>query len=409
MLKYKYKIKNPEREKQMKNFFENKETKKINKKKIAITILIILVLIAVITLTIIYIKNEQFREWFDTSILQKEVDQNKLAIIELKEEDNPQIYAFNQNIGVLSKNKLKLYNNTGKEQANLTVEISNPIYSSNGRYLAIAENKGQKIYHITDNNITWEKTVEGNISQIQVNPNGYVAVIIVGTTNKTMITLYDDKGESLFNTYLSTSRVSDVTISKDNKYLAMAEIDTTGIVIESKIEVIDIEKVKTDAENSKVATYTFDNNELITNIEYQNKDQLICMTKDKIMQISLEGNKEEIHNNEKTKTTFQTIQLNNNVATIEEQTSNLFTADSIVTIINTENKNQITYTANAVTKDIYTYNDIIALNLGTEIEFINTGGWLVKRYKAEQEITDVTLSDNIAGIIYRDKIEIIDI
>ncbi len=409
MLKYKYKIKNPEREKQMKNFFENKETKKINKKKIAITILIILVLIAVITLTIIYIKNEQFREWFDTSILQKEVDQNKLAIIELKEEDNPQIYAFNQNIGVLSKNKLKLYNNTGKEQANLTVEISNPIYSSNGRYLAIAENKGQKIYHITDNNITWEKTVEGNISQIQVNPNGYVAVIIVGTTNKTMITLYDDKGESLFNTYLSTSRVSDVTISKDNKYLAMAEIDTTGIVIESKIEVIDIEKVKTDAENSKVATYTFDNNELITNIEYQNKDQLICMTKDKIMQISLEGNKEEIHNNEKTKTTFQTIQLNNNVATIEEQTSNLFTADSIVTIINTENKNQITYTANAVTKDIYTYNDIIALNLGTEIEFINTGGWLVKRYKAEQEITDVTLSDNIAGIIYRDKIEIIDL
>ena len=409
MLKYKYKIKNPEREKQMKNFFENKETKKINKKKIAITILIILVLIAVITLTIIYIKNEQFREWFDTSILQKEVDQNKLAIIELKEEDNPQIYAFNQNIGVLSKNKLKLYNNTGKEQANLTVEISNPIYSSNGRYLAIAENKGQKIYHITDNNITWEKTVEGNISQIQVNQNGYVAVIIVGTTNKTMITLYDDKGESLFNTYLSTSRVSDVTISKDNKYLAMAEIDTTGIVIESKIEVIDIEKVKTDAENSKVATYTFDNNELITNIEYQNKDQLICMTKDKIMQISLEGNKEEIHNNEKTKTTFQTIQLNNNVATIEEQTSNLFTADSIVTIINTENKNQITYTANAVTKDIYTYNDIIALNLGTEIEFINTGGWLVKRYKAEQEITDVTLSDNIAGIIYRDKIEIIDL
>ena len=44
-----------------------------------------------------------------------------------------------------------------------------------------------------------------------------------------------------------------------------------------------------------------------------------------------------------------------------------------------------------------------------EIEFINTGGWLVKRYKATQEITNVALSSNMAGIIYRDKIEIINL
>ena len=56
-----------------------------------------------------------------------------------------------------------------------------------------------------------------------------------------------------------------------------------------------------------------------------------------------------------------------------------------------------------------TKGNLIALNLGSEVEFINTSGWLVKRYIAEQEITSIVLSNSVAGIIYRDKIEIINL
>lgn len=393
----------------MKDFWKEPPTQKLNKKRITIFVIILIIIITTITITIIYVKNKDFREWIDTTILRKEVNQDQLATIEVKEEDNPQIQAFNQYIAILSKNELKLYNNSGKEEKKLSVEISNPIFNSQGRYLVVGENKGQKIYCITDKDIAWEQTVEGNISRVHVSQNGYVAITIVDTTYKTMISVYNEKGELQFNQYLSSTRVSDVAISNDNKYLAMAEIDTSGIVIESKIEVISIEKAKTDPNNSKIAAYTFENNELITNIEYQDKGRLICMSKDKITKISLEGEKEELSNNESKKTTFQSIELNNTVVTLEEKASSLFTADSIATIINTENKNTVNYTTQAVTKELYTYENIIALNLGTEIEFINTGGWLVKRYKAEQEITDITLSGNLAGIIYRDKIEIVNL
>ena len=58
---------------------------------------------------------------------------------------------------------------------------------------------------------------------------------------------------------------------------------------------------------------------------------------------------------------------------------------------------------------MYTYGDIISMNLGTEVEFVNTSGWLVKRYIANQEITNIVVSDSIAGIIYKDKIEIINL
>ena len=81
----------------------------------------------------------------------------------------------------------------------------------------------------------------------------------------------------------------------------------------------------------------------------------------------------------------------------------------MINIINVESKDTKTYTVGTSVKEMYTKGDIIALNLGTEVEFINTGGWLVKRYIASQEVTNVTVSNNIAGIIYRDKVEIINL
>ncbi len=77
--------------------------------------------------------------------------------------------------------------------------------------------------------------------------------------------------------------------------------------------------------------------------------------------------------------------------------------------MNIDNKETKEYTVDAVVKEIYTYGNRIALNLGTEVEFINNEGRLIKRYLANQEITNVVISDNIAGIIYRDRIEIINL
>ena len=72
-------------------------------------------------------------------------------------------------------------------------------------------------------------------------------------------------------------------------------------------------------------------------------------------------------------------------------------------------KKETTYKVESVTKEIYTSKNKIGLNLGTEIEFINTSGWLVKRYISNQEITKVTMTDSIAGIVFRDRIEIVNL
>lgn len=53
-----------------------------------------------------------------------------------------------------------------------------------------------------------------------------------------------------------------------------------------------------------------------------------------------------------------------------------------------------------------TSEENIALNLGSQIDFINTNGWLVKRYISQKEVNDIVVSEKIAGIIYKEKIEI---
>ena len=392
----------------MKDYWEEPERKKINTKKIVLSVTISIVVVAIIVLVALYITNKEFRNWIDIQIFRKEISQDKVATIDLEEEQTANIYAFNKYIGILNKNKFVLYGSTGTEETSLDVQITTPAFYTSNRFLVIGEKNGQKIYLIEDKEIAWESEIEGNISQVYVNKNGYVAVIISETSYKSVIQLFDPDGNALFKKYLSSTIAVDVSISNDNQYLAIAEIDTSGTIIQSNVRVISIEMTKTDPENSETNNYKSEQNKLLVNIKYQDKDRIICMYTDTISIIE-NGQETVLFDNKDKKITAQSINLDNHFTTIQEESSGIFSANSVVNIVNVDSKDTKNYTVETAVKEIYAKGDIIALNLGTEVEFINTGGWLVKRYVASQEVTNVTISNSIAGIIYRDKVEIINL
>lgn len=391
----------------MKDFWIEKKEKKINKTKIIVSIILAIIIIIAITLIVLYNTVDDFQNWVDKNILNKEVLQDTATTIELQDE-NAKVYAFNKNIAVLSKNKFQIYNNFGNKEEELEIEITNPLFSSSNRFVAIGENKGQKLYVIEDKKIAWDTEIEGEISQVHINKNGYVAVVITGTSYKTVIAMFDNNGKALFKTYLSNTRLADVSISNDNKYLALAEVDTSGTIIQSNVKIISIEKAQSDSKNSMEKVYNGQPNSLITNIKYQDNNKLVCMY-DNSVHIIVDEKDEVLTDYNNQKISFCSIKLNNNIVDVKEQSSGLFTADSIVNITNISNRVVKTYQTDAVTKEIYSYENVIALNLGSEIEFINTDGWLIKRYIAKQEITNTVISNSVAGIVYRDKVEIINL
>lgn len=392
----------------MRDYWVEPESRTINAKKIIACVLISILVVAVIVVVSLYISNREFRNWIDVEIFRKEVSQDKLATIELDDGDNSNVYAFDDYITILSKNKLSLYGSSGTEEASLDIQITKPVFNATNRFLVIGESNGQKLYLVENKNIVWENQIEGNISQVYVNKNGYVAVIISGTSYKSVVEMFDPEGNVLFNIYLSSTMAVDVTISNDNKYLAMAEIDTSGTIIQSDVRIISVEKAKTDPTNSEEKKYDSEKNRLLVNIKYQDKDKIVCMYTDAISIIENDS-ENVVFEKDDQKITSQSIELDNNFVTIEEESSGIFSANSVASIMDIDSKNQKDYTVNTSVKEIYTKGNIVALNLGTEVEFINTGGWLVKRYVANQEVTNITISNNIAGIVYRDKVEIINL
>ena len=144
---------------------------------------------------------------------------------------------------------------------------------------------------------------------------------------------------------------------------------------------------------------------MITKIKYQDNNRLVYMTDQEIESIKDEEKKTLVTIDNST--TFASVNLNSHVAYIGEETSGLFNYNSLLKIINTSNNQINTYDFNEVAKEMYTYDNVIGVNMGTEIYFINTSGMLLKKYNSTQEISNVVLSNNLGVIIYKDRVEII--
>ena len=217
-------------------------TKQINKKKMAIFISIVSILVLILILGIIYFFSSSFRAFLDIYIFRKEIKSDNLAYVDISTDEDQYFHAYDKYISVLNKKVLYIYNSSGQEVAKNDINISSPIFANNNKFLAIAENNGNTIYMLSGTNIVWQNTLDGTISKIKVNKNGYVSVIITGTSYKSIVISFDAKGNELFKTYLSSNLAIATDISHDNKYLSIAEIDYSGSIAKCMVKNISIEK-----------------------------------------------------------------------------------------------------------------------------------------------------------------------
>jgi len=383
-------------------------SRKINKKKLTIFITICSILFLILIASIIYCFNSPFRKFIDIYIFRKEINSDKLPEIQVSSKEDQYFHAYDKYIALLNKKVLYTYNSAGENIATNDINISSPIFASKNKFLAIAENNGNNIYLISGTNIVWQNTLEGNISKISVNKNGYVSVIISGTSYKSIVVSFDSKGNELFKTYISNNLAISTDISNDNKYLSIAEIDYSGSIIKSMIKNISIEKAKTDPTNSVIYTYTFNNNELVTNIKYQNKSNLICLTNNNIYLLTVEDEVDshimDVGNNYE----FIDINLKNHFIYTYNNYHN-FSNISYINILNPQDGSKNIYEFKGSIKSIFTNDQKIAVNTGSEIHFIGLNGWLIKKYDSYGEINNIILGDSVAGIIYKDKIKIVEI
>lgn len=385
---------------------KNIENRSLNWRKVFKLLICIFIILLIIAFCVLYEKNEPTRVFFDKYIFRKHVSENNLPTIDLDSSSSYKFYAYNDKILSLTKNTLTFYNKSGNKEHDLNIEITNPIFESNNNYLCIAEKDGQNLYLISGNNIVWQKSLEGNISNVSLNKNGYVSVSLSGTSYKTIVLLINPEGTELFKNYLKSSYVIDTSVCDNNKYLAIAAANLSGTLIQSNIEIISIENAIYNSGEAKVYNYVAPNNNLIIDIKYINKDTLVCRFDNCISYIN-NNTVNEISNFSNTNVIFTDI--NNKIIEIVKDGNSIAGATFNLQILTPNRENINIYNIKEEPKSIKVFDDVIAINLGVEVLFINNNGWLLKQYKSSHEIKDVILCNNIAGIIYTNKIEIISL
>lgn len=316
------------------------------------------------------------------------------------------VYTYTNRMVITKNKKIYLYDKYGKEEASYDVEINNAIYDSKDKYLVVAEKNGKKVYVLHQKNIVWQSEIDGEIENVEINKNGYVVIKAHNSNYKSIIILYNSEGKEQFKKYLSNV-VIDIGISEDNNYLAYAELNTSGVLAQSIIKILSIDKALKNNEDSIEYSYQADINKLILNIEYQNNNKLICMY-DNSIDIIEKNNSRQLVNFENKNITFISIDFDDVVAVVEENTNNN-EIESKVKIINTSNGKENIYVHNQVVKSIFSADNVLAVNYGKELHVIARNGWLVKKYISSREIDNVTISSKMVGIIEKNKILIFDI
>jgi hypothetical protein len=362
--------------------------------------------IIILVVMLLYMFNEPAREWMNIYLLRKSVTEDDIATIELEVDKTQSIYAYDRYISVLENGKLRIYNSYASKEADLDVPISNPMYAHSNDYMVVAEKGGQKVFLISGAKVLWEKQIEGNISKVNVSKTGYVSVIVTGTMHKSVIITFDKNGEELFKAFRAFSIAIDTDVSVDGKYLAVGEINTSGSLIQSSVNIIDVEKaVKGDGTDSTVFIHNADSNRMLTNIKYQEKGQLVCIYDDSIHMIDNE--KDNVLVEFKKNTQIADINLKSYIVMTEEISTGPFTSKTDIILKNIITGAETKYSINSSIKEIVAYNNISAVNIGTEILLINLNGWVEKKYTSHQEAKEIVLGTSIAGIVYRDRIKVL--
>jgi len=383
---------------------EKFKEKRRNKKMTTLTVITLIAILLLIIISL-YMANREFRSFIDKYILRKEIYEENANSITIDTENTSLIYAYDKNLAIYTDGNINFYNSNAKQVSNIEITLSKPIADSAKNYLALGDYGSQKICLVKDNELVWQKDIEGKVSKIAVNKEGYMAVSVTGTTYESIVLLYNEKGELQFSKYISTYVVG-LALSEYHQYLGIAEIDNSGISPSTKIEMVSVELAKNNKKDATVNSYQAEANEYLSGIKFQTKDNLICCFDQYILKLNEKETKKIYELSDLT--AYIDINMSESFARVDKEASSVFKSDYRLKIRNT-NGNDKVYIIEGNLINLKSRDDKIALNLGNEVQFINSKGWLEKRYISSQEIYDVVVSEKLGVIIYKTKIDLVSL
>lgn len=373
-------------------------------KKLKKTIIISIILIIFASMSILLIKD---------NTKENKLEQKNFQSIDIS--PGEKIYTYNEYIYIYGKSGIKI----AKQEDVLAQEsfsLENPYIATSYDKLAICDVKGKVARVYSNKGNLYTVNTANSILGITINKNGYLGMILKNNENYE-IEIYDNSGQNIYSTkdisYNEGVPVG-ISISDDNKTLAVSYIKTIGATIDSNI-------VFYSMEGNEVFGGYIKSNQIVGIIKFVENNSLIGVSESEIFSIKVNSNT----NNEQIKEIYKKP-LNNVLKDMDFidgvgyvvcygkpiLTTKEYIEENTVIFYNSSGGEIGKYYEKD--KDIinlYSHSEGVVLQENRLFTAINTSGREIWSYQATQDIKQVNFynKNNKALIVTNDKIKIVKI
>ena len=217
-------------------------------------ILISVILVAII-LVLMFVIREIAVEFFGYKPpALSEASQKKSQQIEvsLNGENKYEHIVTEKYIYFVGTDKIIVTDSNGSKKGELSISTANSIPKSMGKFVAVGDMGGNRIYIVSGTNIKKEIVTKNKIKNFSVNSSGYCVAVTEGDMGKRYVTAYNAKGEEIFVWDSGNMLVLNAVIADNNKNVIVSSVDTKDGVMKSVLSFYNVSKAEA------VATETYE-------------------------------------------------------------------------------------------------------------------------------------------------------
>lgn len=153
----------------------------------------------------------------------------------IKNEQMVDFATFNNNIAVLSKANVFVYNNNGKKVNSFMHGYTNPVIKESTKRILTYDRGGNKLRVDTANSSIGSVQLKFPILTAQISTNGSVAVVTSSDRYPCEVQVYDNSLKNMIYRYYSTEEFSIVDFSMDEQSLFCGAISTREGILSCNI------------------------------------------------------------------------------------------------------------------------------------------------------------------------------
>lgn len=174
-------------------------------------------------------------------------------------------------------NYICFINSNGEIELEQNTTIVDPLLSTNGKYIALASENGNKLCLYYDSELLYETDTENTIKSMHVSSKGDVILICDKPGYKGSVSVYNKDGQEIFAWSSGQNNIINADISSASRHIAVSLINTDRNVY-SIIKLFDIRTGESNAESAFEDTILFSVDYTGDTITAFGDNSIVCMS-----------------------------------------------------------------------------------------------------------------------------------